>query len=216
VPDPLEVDASDELAFLREELSRRPGRLDAIQTRLEADDRVSESQQSPLLLGYLFHQLGDFERSARSFRAALDVDDTNAEAWARLAIALTRLGRLNEAGTAAREALERDPRGTSTTPSGQPYAFATVLGVVQLEQGALEDAKQSFETARGIAPEDRFATLNLGLAEFRLGDLDRTQELVEEAMPLVQAMSPRAQADVEGIRIAEFGAESLSFSSMHV
>ena len=67
---------------------------------------------------------------------------------------------------------------SSIPPNQEAYDLTMTKGVTLLNQGLFQDAKESFQAALVITPEDSEATYFIGLAEGRLGQYkDAAQHL---------------------------------------
>ena len=137
--------------------------------------------------GYVLHLYGDYERAIESFRASIASHPT-AEAHTFLGWSLSHLGKIDEAITQCKIAIQIDPHfgnpyndiGVYLIDLGRPeeaipwlekaigakryccYQFPHYnLGRVLLGQGKIEAAKRSFERALEYDPEYLPALLGL-------------------------------------------------------
>lgn len=133
------------------------------------EQRARESWQA----GYLFHELGSYEKAIEFFRESIAIHPT-AEAHTFLGWSMSYLGRIEEAIEQCKIAIQLDPDfgnpyndiGVYLIALGRPqeaipwlekaisarryccYQFPHFnLGRVRLEQGRIEEAERSFERA---------------------------------------------------------------------
>ncbi len=112
--------------------------------------------------------VGDRSTAIDEHRLALlhEPENTLADAAASLGVLLQKEGRSEEAFTAYREALRRDPE----------FVLAhTNLGALLLEVGQLEAALASLQKAVELSPMDSVARSNIGAALQRLGRTDEAE-----------------------------------------
>ncbi|MGE4064754.1 MAG: tetratricopeptide repeat protein [Rhodospirillaceae bacterium] len=135
-------------------------------------------------LGLLHHRAGDVTASEQAYLAALELAPT-AAAWNNLGLLYDDAGRPDAAADAFRRALALEPANSATlnnlgaTLAGQGlYAEAAAhharaaacdrrniaavinLGVAQLEQGAVDDARRTLDSALAQGPLNRDAADN--------------------------------------------------------
>ncbi len=103
----------------------------------------------------------DLERAEACARAAAELDPTRAEAHDLLCLLLRKLGRVDAAILAGRNALRIAPR--------EPQ-FRVNLAAALSEQGAAPDAVAVLEPAVDLAPDHIVAWRELGIARLRCGD----------------------------------------------
>ncbi|MBI2479101.1 MAG: tetratricopeptide repeat protein [Planctomycetia bacterium] len=82
--------------------------------------------------------LGQDDDAVQSLQAAIDAGNENAEVYEQLSVALTKLGKLEEAATTSHRGLQLFPHS--------PGAWAQ-LGLVQVQLGNFGDAESSLKTA---------------------------------------------------------------------
>jgi tetratricopeptide (TPR) repeat protein len=110
---------------------------------------LNPSHQAHTNLGVVYYALGDFEKAAQEFQAAIDAGQIQVESWGNLGDALRQLGRQRDANAAyahaltlGRERLKVDPR------DGE---FRTV--VAMFLAGASQCAEARAETARALGAD---------------------------------------------------------------
>jgi Flp pilus assembly protein TadD len=105
-------------------------------------------------LGVARYELGDFEAAAQAFQEVARAVPLS-EVWNNLGAAEARRGRLNEAQTAYREAIEGD---------GADPAYRFNLGLLLLRTGKREEAAARFREVLDRDAADAAATELLGRA----------------------------------------------------
>lgn len=116
---------------------------------------VDESASFHLNLGLAWDADGRPDLAIPSFRRAVELDDTDADAWNKLGRALAQSNDFDEARRCFERAIERDP----------DYAPAhNNLGSVHWRQGRLDAAIASFARALEIDPSYELARTNLEAA----------------------------------------------------
>ncbi len=163
-------------------------------------------------------------------RAALHVavlrDNGDPRARRGLAQALSRLGRLAEAETHLRRAIELDPRAAAAWLSlggvqrARGAADAAIgsfreaarlapgdalnwhaLGACCAATGALDEAEAAFRRVATLLPEDAAAQANLGAALFAVGRLEEAQPCLERA----RARAPDNALTLSSLGLVLFG-----------
>jgi tetratricopeptide (TPR) repeat protein len=127
-------------------------------------------------LGASLARAGEFAEAERHFRAAL-AQQSSAQSHAGLGFVLAKRGRTDEALAHLDDAIEADPA----------YAAAyDQLGAIQVEQGKLEAAAESYELAARKAPS---AAAHEKLSELllRLGRMEAARKEMEKARVLAAA-----------------------------
>lgn len=108
---------------------------------------------------------GKDEAAAALFSAVAKEDPALASPHTNLGILYYREGRLDQAETAFKEALERD---------GKDYAAANYLGIIYRTQGRFADAKAAYQQALAAKPDYALAHLNIAiLYDLYTGDLEQ-------------------------------------------
>ena len=128
-----------------------------------------------MALSYAHQAQFDLKRALESVREALEIDSTNALAWARLAELELSLGEFDKGLEAANEATRLKPRLARTQ---------TVLGFSYLTRIEIDEARAAFEKAIRADQADPLPRLGLGLAEIRRGDLEEGRRQIEIAAGL--------------------------------
>jgi len=105
-------------------------------------------------LGEIFLRRKDNERSAAHFQAAMDLEPEVPEPHYNMAIALSRLGRVDEAITHGQHAVNLNPHSAS---------FHSVLASALWTKGNTAQAIEHFRTATQLFPTIATAHYNLGL-----------------------------------------------------
>lgn len=144
-----------------------------------------EEDASPVspaaLVSASYAQQANFEleaaRDSLESAIALDADDNDSLARARLAEILLMLGHVGEAIEQAELA--------RTGASGPDLARAdTALGFARLAEIDLDAARDAFEAAIELEPESSLAWFGLGLTKIRDGDLREGREDIQRARSL--------------------------------
>jgi adenylate cyclase len=123
---------------------------------------------------------GDLEKSLRLFEQAQYIRPEDHECAYLVALALTRLGRHDEARRAQERALERVSKYLDLNPNeARPY----VLGAGALARlGDAERARQWIERAMSLAPDDDAILYNAGCALALLGEEESALDALERAI----------------------------------
>ncbi len=146
---------------------------------VEADPRSAEAHYS---LGLALFEAGQadqagehFARAAEHYRLELDSQDGDARLHARLARALSRIGRMDEALREYRQALELDP----------DYADVYFeIGVILADQGRPDEASAHYRRAVELRPNDADMRCEVGIALLSLGRLPKALGHLQEAVRL--------------------------------
>ena len=139
---------------------------------------VSANQKSAsaqIALSYAQQAAFDLEGSRASLEKAVELEPTDALAWARLAEIRSSLGYLDAALEAARKAVELEPNLSRTQ---------SVLGYAHLTRVRTGEAKAAFAKAIEFDPADPLPRLGLGLARIRDGELAEGSKEIEVAVSL--------------------------------
>jgi len=123
---------------------------------------------------------GDLEKSLRLFEQGQRIRPEDHESVYLVALALTKLGRHDEARRAQERALERVRKYLDLNPDeARPY----VLGAGALARlGDAERARQWIERALSLAPDDDAILYNAGCALAVLGEKERALDALERAL----------------------------------
>jgi tetratricopeptide (TPR) repeat protein len=133
----------------------------------------------------IYGMLGQSEKAAEQYRAAIAIDPTLAEAHNNYAYLVMTSGKLQEAADLYRAALESRP----------DYRIAHFnLGRILVQQGRLTEAIEHFrQTLGGDDDETPRYTYALGAAYARVGNRDEGLRYLREAR---QKASDRGQAEL--------------------
>src|SRR5205823_7798738 len=123
---------------------------------------------------------GDLEKSLRLFEQAQRIRPEDHESVYLVALALTKLGRHDEARRTQERALERVRKYLDLNhDEARPY----VLGAGALARlGDAERARQWIERAMSLAPDDDAVLYNAGCALALLGEEERALDALERAI----------------------------------
>jgi tetratricopeptide (TPR) repeat protein len=106
----LEPDAADGWNLLGQEYRVAGDSQRAVEVLTQALTALRDSSVTLMLLGESYSDLSRFEPAARAYRQALDIDAGLMQAWAGLARAHIRLGRMSEAESIARSVEKANPQ----------------------------------------------------------------------------------------------------------
>ena len=104
------------------------------------------------LLGAAHDRLGEREAAKEAFRKAIDLDESNAEAYYNLGLLLADDGQHVEAEKLLRRATQLDPNS---------YCAHGRLGILLYEQGRYSEAESEFRRTVEINPSDKGARFYL-------------------------------------------------------
>ena len=145
--------------------------------------RVAVCTAAVLALGSLgaatAAQLRHWRDPVSLHRRVVSVTAPSSVGYQRLALALRRSGRGDEAIPALERAIELGPG------YGQPHL---ALADLRARQGELEDAVALYEIGLALEPDDALGRANLGLALVRLLRLEEARPHLERALALNEAL----------------------------
>jgi tetratricopeptide (TPR) repeat protein len=119
------------------------------------------------------HQSGNLQDAERLYRAVLERDQGNAEAWHLLGMVALQTNRLDEAARLLRQATTRD--------TSKPEYHANLGNVLQA-RGQLDEAINEFRKALRLQPGDWQIHFNLANALRTRGALDESVHHYQEAL----------------------------------
>lgn len=122
-------------------------------------------------------QLDAARSSQANLRALLDDPQYGAEARMRLGYVLWAIGELDQ----AREAETRVASGDG--PTHTRFMAAFLLGQMELAQGHLAPARESFSAALQLYPRAQSAAFALGSLLYRDGRISEAEQLFADALP---------------------------------
>ncbi len=172
--EPDHIDALMRLGIIAYMQKRFEEAIDAFQRVLRIDP---EHAEAALDLGIAYNHMERHEEAVEVLQIALAALPDRALAHRALAVALNRLGRRDAAMTTIRATLAHNPT--------DPEALL-VLGNVQLESDALDDAERTFLAAATLASDRAETHVNLCALYHRTG---RTRDAIEEGTQAV-ALAP--------------------------
>ena len=124
-------------------------------------------------LGVVYLRRGDPGMAERAFRRVLAREPDNTRALANLALTLDRLGRPAEASAAERE--------LARVESHAPFYFFH-RGLAAMEAGDYATARAFFENELDRAPDYHEFHFWLGIAQFKLGNVDKARSEIALAL----------------------------------
>lgn len=163
--------------------------------------RIAVCSAAILVLGSLgaatAAQLRHWRDPVSLHQRAVSVTAPSSISYERLALALRRSGRGEEAIPALERAIALSP-GT-----GQPHL---ALADLRARQGELEEAVALYQTGLALEPDDPLGQANLGLALVRLLRLEEARPHLERALALNEA------AGADGLRPEELAAPHVALA----
>jgi len=135
--------------------------------------------------GVAWQRLGQHQRAADRFRAALAASPESALGHYNLGISLSKLGRNEEADRELNLAVALDPSFSRAH---------TARGLVQAQMGQGPAAVASFDRALAIDPNDFEAWLNRGAVRGNMGEWQKARQDLERAAALEPASADVHQA----------------------
>lgn len=124
-------------------------------------------------LGVIYMRRGELALAERVFRRVLAQEPGNTRSWANLALVLGKLGRSAEAATADRQLARLE---------GEAPFYYFHRGLAAMEAGDYRAARALFAQEVSRAPDYHEFHFWLGLAELRLGRVDRARAALELAL----------------------------------
>jgi tetratricopeptide (TPR) repeat protein len=156
------------------------GALDAVNQALKLDPHLSRAwlvkgliANEWLAKGRAADEKGILREAAADFRKAVEADPQNTPARLELASILFTKGEFNAVRTQLEAILRLDP--------GNPNAL-NGIGLLQLQNGDLREAAESFRQAILHRPHFPEAQMNLGNALLQLGDWSGAREAFQNAL----------------------------------
>jgi len=143
-----------------------------------SDDAIMQDNKEPtawLARSYVEQANFELEEALKSLRQAHLLDLSRTDIQARLAEVLLATGREREAFDLAVTSVDRSPN------IGRLQA---VLGLLQLGRYEMHSAKQSFNTARELDPEDPIPRFGLALAHMRTNQVPKALQEMQLAVNL--------------------------------
>jgi tetratricopeptide (TPR) repeat protein len=154
---------------------------------LTAATEMHNFYRAHLHRGNLYLTKGAYQQAIEDYRAAIELDATDAAAFYNLGVALQQLERMEEAGEAFRDATRLNP---------QHLPAAQALGDVLIDLGLLDEAENIYARVLRLARQtnDRISEAQVHLS---LGRLYRQQEnrLVDTRRELDRAAGMAADLD---------------------
>jgi tetratricopeptide (TPR) repeat protein len=131
----------------------------------------------------------EYEPAARAFLEVIRETPANAQAWSYYGIALSHLGRSNDAEAALARAVALAPA------NGEAWFH---LGVARSQQDEWKDAAEAYRRAVALAPDDVVAWHRLGVALAESGDERGAASAFERALVLSRDVPAEAEANARG------------------
>ena len=153
-------------------------RLDPLNEGLAPPEDVTVLRDGvdPLIVGHRLMEAGEYELALRAYLRAAGEQGMTAETLSSLGSANLRLGRLGQAETLLRRAIETDPEFVPAWNN---------LGVVLMEQGEWGEARQVFRRAYALdSGETDSIRENLRLAIARMENTGYSQGNTNESFEL--------------------------------
>ncbi|MDY7108738.1 MAG: tetratricopeptide repeat protein [Planctomycetota bacterium] len=175
------LEAASQLAGLPEELFKPYQQAKLEEALIEYRQVMSYSLDFAFAahnLGNLHARLGEPEKAAEYYEAAIAIDDLFYPAKANLAVLYSGQGRNDEAEQLLREILEAYP---------EQYDAAYSLGLLLAEMGRYEEAATHLQTAADGWPDRARVFYNLGLVRQYLGRPDGAEAALRRAVELEPA-----------------------------
>jgi len=123
-------------------------------------------------LGKTYMEEGDMEKALELYGKHISLDSTALDARFEMAVALDRVGRLEEALRHLLCICEERPDDVGVMNN---------IGVIYSKRGEFDQAVQTFEKALKVDPNQPGVLVNAARAHYRLGDYSRTWEYVMRA-----------------------------------
>lgn len=169
VLDAMRLEALEQRAWRLHALGQRAA---AVAAMRDAALRHPDDVQARLRIAHALIALSDWTGAEEQFRLLVDEDETRAEAWLGLSLALAAQGR-------RRAAIECGSRGHSIAPADA--RLATHLGHLLVAEDMPGEAEQVFAAALAAQPGNGSALQGLSHLRAARGDLDLAIRLAAQA-----------------------------------
>lgn len=153
-------------------------------------------------LGFLLRRADRTAEALRVYRSAVDRGVASEELKAHFALALSEIGRSNEAVSLLA------PLAGSSDPE-----TSNALGIALSDSGRPAEALKAFNRALELDPDFGEAVQNLGIVRLRAGDAAGARELFERALAMDDKL-PRAWNGL-GVALARLGDDRLAIEAWH-
>jgi len=128
--------------------------------------------------GRLFERRGELRQAAEQYRKAVALNAAFLQAYNRLGVVLTRMGRWEQADQVFISAIQRAPN-TAYLRNNLAFSY--------MAQGRWQDAEVELRNALELKPSFVRARVNLGVVLTKQGDADSAFAQFSQAMPLAEA-----------------------------
>ncbi len=163
---------------------------------LERAAVLAPAPDALLVLGNLWQERGHPAASPRCYRRALALAPDSATALTGLGMALSALGAMEEAATAARRAVRADP---------EEAGHALNAGAVQHRAKRPEEARAWFRRAVALQPDGAAGWTNLGTHAIDAGAFDEALTLLRRALALRAAEREALASSNLGVALMALG-----------
>ncbi len=125
-------------------------------------------------LGNAYYQVGEYDKALETFKKVMELEPNVEEGFANSAAMLIQEGKYAESIPYLEKANQIEPSASSFANMGIAYLFSK----------RFPEARQAFEKAVAMNPNDTAMTVNLGDAYRGAGETDKARELYQRAISL--------------------------------